>query len=333
MVNVGIVGTGHLGKIHIQQWKKITNANLVGFYDINPETRRKVAKEFLIKPYESLDKLLNDIDALDIVTPTTTHYEIAAKAIKNFKHVFIEKPVTSTLEEAEKLKKLVREGGVVAQVGFVERFNPAFLAAKEIGLKPLFIETHRLAPWNIRGTDVSVVHDLMIHDLDIILHLIPYPLKSIRANGVAIISETPDIANARLEFNNGTVVNITASRISLKKMRKMRIFQSNAYISIDFLDKKTEIYQIVESYELNNEENQGFPSFSLNVEGTNKHIVLKALAPPQVNSIQLELQHFVDAIINKKEPPVTIYDAYNSLKLATQITEKINASLTIGFYG
>ena len=329
MVNVGIVGTGHLGKIHIQQWKNVKGANLVGFYDSNPETRRKVAKEYLIKPYDSLDELLKDIEALDIVTPTTTHYEIAAKAIRNFKHVFIEKPVTSTLEEAEKLKKLVREGGVIAQVGFVERFNPAFLAAKEIGLNPLFIETHRLAPWNVRGTDVSVVHDLMIHDLDIILHLIPYPIKSIRANGVAIVSKTPDIANARLEFSNGAVVNITASRISLKKMRKMRIFQDNAYVSIDFLEKQTEIYQIVEDYELNNIENQGFPHFSFDVEGTNKNIVLKALTPPEVNSIRLELQHFVDAIINKQEPPVTISDAYNSLKLATQIMDKINASLAV----
>ncbi len=320
MVKIGLVGTGHLGKIHLQQWKEISGAEIIGIYDIDEATRRKVAEEFGVPAYDSLEKLIENCDALDIVTPTLTHFEIASKALRKLKHIFIEKPVTSTVEEAEKLRKMVREAGVKAQVGFVERFNPAFLAAKTLDLHPKFIEIHRLAQWNPRGTDVSVVLDLMIHDLDIVLHLVKFPIKDVRANGVAIITKTPDIATARIEFQNGTVANLTASRISLKNMRKTRIFQGDAYVSIDFLKRKTEVYRLQEG---ENTENV----FAFPIEGTNKKLIIEQPEIPQVNAIREELKTFTEAIKQNKTPLVTLQDAYNSLKLANQILKKINISL------
>ncbi len=320
MVKIGLVGTGHLGKIHLQQLKEIPEAEIVGIYDIDADTRRKVYEDFGVTAYDSLEELIDDSEALDIVTPTLTHFEIAKQALRKLKHIFIEKPVTSTVEEAERLKKMVREAGVKAQVGFVERFNPAFLAAKTLDLHPKFIEIHRLAQWNPRGTDVSVVLDLMIHDLDIVLHLVKFPIKDIRANGVAIITNTPDIATARIEFQNGTVANLTASRISLKNMRKTRIFQGDAYVSIDFLKRKTEVYRIQDSEETES-------VFAFPIEGTDKKLIIRQPEIPQVNAIRRELETFIEAIREDKETLVTLQDAYNSLKLANQILEKINLSL------
>ena len=244
MIKIGVLGAGHLGKIHIRLLKEIDKYELVGFYDADPEAAKEVEKEFGVKAFSSIESLIELVDAVDIVTPTITHYDCASKAIKNSKHIFIEKPVTNTIEEAKSLKGLSKEANVHVQVGHVERFNPAFIAARDYCSNPMFIETHRLAQFNPRGTDVSVVLDLMIHDIDIILSVVKSNIKRISASGVAVVSESPDIANARIEFDNGCVANLTSSRISMKNMRKSRFFQKDAYISVDFLDKKVDVIRL-----------------------------------------------------------------------------------------
>jgi len=244
MIKIGVLGAGHLGKIHIRLLKEIENFEFVGFYDPDEENSKKVAAEYNTKAFSSITELLDSIDAVDIVTPTISHFDCAVDAIKKGKHVFIEKPVTNSIEEAEELIKLAHEAGFKIQVGHVERFNPAFLVSKDKINNPMFIETHRLAQFNPRGTDVPVVLDLMIHDLDIVLSIVKSNVSKISAGGVAVVSDTPDIANARIEFDNGCVANLTASRISMKNMRKSRFFQKDAYISVNFLDKQTEIVKM-----------------------------------------------------------------------------------------
>jgi predicted dehydrogenase len=244
MFKTGVIGAGHLGKIHINILKEVDFTELIGFYDTNPQTREEVASLYGIKAYENLEELIENCDIVDVVTPTLSHYECAKKALQATKHVFIEKPVTQTLEESKSLVKLVEEAGTKVQVGHVERFNPAFKKAIKHIDNPLFIETHRLAQFNPRGTDVSVVLDLMIHDIDIVLSVVDSPVNNIQASGVSIASKTPDIANARIEFSNGCVANLTASRFSMKKMRKSRFFQKNAYVSVDFLKKNFEVIQM-----------------------------------------------------------------------------------------
>src|ERR1019366_1890611 len=245
MIKIGIVGAGHLGKIHIRLLKEIDQYNVIGFYDENPEAAELVEKEFGIKHFDSMEALLELVDAIDIITPTITHFSCAAKSIKKSKHIFIEKPVTNTIEEAKILMGLSKEANVKVQVGHVERFNPAFTAGRDYCSNPMFIETHRLAQFNPRGTDVSVVLDLMIHDIDIILSVVKSNIKRISASGVAVVSDSPDIANARIEFDNGCVANLTASRISMKNMRKSRFFQKDAYVSVDFLDKKVDVIRLM----------------------------------------------------------------------------------------
>jgi predicted dehydrogenase len=271
-----------------------------------------------------MDELLDAVDVIDIVTPTLSHYECALSAIEKGKHFFVEKPLTSSVEEGEKLVELVKASNIKCQVGHVERFNPAFIAAQEFDLHPVFIESNRIAQYNPRGTDVSVVLDLMIHDLDIILYLVQSEVKHISASGVAIISNTPDIANARIEFENGYVANITASRASLKNERKMRLFQKNAYITINFLDKKLEIYNIKDS------DGQSANPFAIVIDAgpgkPKKEISMTNPKVQEINAIRYELQLFAEAIINNTEPVVTITDGYKSLKLAHQILEIINLS-------
>ena len=241
MLKVGILGVGHLGKFHLNNWKEIEGVELVGFYDPNDESALEVIKKYGLIRFDDAETLIDASDAVDIIAPTTAHFRLCKAAIIKGKHVFVEKPLANTMEEAKELVKLTKEANIKFQVGHVERFNPAFLALKNYSLQPMFIEVHRLAQFNPRGTDVSVILDLMIHDIDIILSLVKSNVKSISANGVAVMSDTPDIANVRIEFDNGCVANLTSSRISMKKMRKMRLFQKDAYIGIDFLDKKTEI--------------------------------------------------------------------------------------------
>ena len=325
MLKIGVLGAGHLGKIHIKQIKEIPEFQLIGFYDPDTEKAQSASDEFNIKSFPDIDSLIDEVDVVDIVTPTISHYECAIHAIQKNKHIFIEKPLTYTLEQANELVKQVTEKGIKAQVGHVERFNPAFLAAKELNLKPMFIESSRIAQYNPRGTDVSVVLDLMIHDLDLILNLIPSEVFQISASGVPIISDTPDIANARIEFENGYVANVTTSRASLKNERKMRVFQKNAYITINFLDKKVDVYNI---RELEGEQEN---PFSIIVDPGNgkpkKEISFSSLKVPEINAIRHELSLFAKSIKNNTEPEVTITDGFRSLKLAHQILEKIEEGM------
>ncbi len=319
MIKIGILGAGHLGKIHIRLLKEIEKYQVIGFYDADPIAARQVEKELGIKRFESIDSLLDEVDAVDIVTPTVTHYDCASKAIKKSKHIFIEKPITTTIKEAKSLIGLSKEANVKVQVGHVERFNPAFIAARDYCSNPMFIETHRLAQFNPRGTDVSVVLDLMIHDIDIILSVVNSNIKRINASGVAVVSESPDIANARIEFDNGCVANLTASRISMKNMRKSRFFQKDAYISVDFLDKKVDVIR------LKNIEGEADPlavTIDLGNKGF-KQIYFESPVILPTNAIKMELDTFADSIINNTTPLVSIDDGYKALDVAYKIIEKM----------
>lgn len=325
MLKIGVLGAGHLGKIHLKVLKQTKKMQLMGFYDPDDITANKAEQELDIKKYKSYDGLLNDVDIVDIVTPTLSHYECASKAIKQCKHVFIEKPLTNTVSEAEKLIALVKEANIKFQVGHIERFNPAFVGVQKHLNNPMFIETHRLAKFNPRGTDVSVVLDLMIHDIDVVLSMVNANVKNIAASGVSIVSETPDIANARISFDNGCVANITASRISLKNMRKMRVFQNNAYIAMDFLEKKSEIVKIKDAKFIPN-------PLALTVDLGNKGKKQITIDKPKIketNAILTELETFGDAIKNNSKPIVTIEDGYNALKVAHKVLEEIEKNISL----
>lgn len=318
MLKVGVIGAGHLGKFHLNNWKETEGVQLVGFCDTDDANAAVVSEKYNLTRYTDAEALIDDCDAVDIVTPTLFHYQICEAAIKKGRHVFVEKPLAHTMDEARNLVKLAKEANIKFQVGHVERFNPAFLALKEYKLQPMFIEVHRLAQFNPRGTDVSVILDLMIHDIDIILSLVKSNVNYISANGVAVMSDTPDIANVRIEFDNGCVANLTSSRISMKKMRKMRLFQKDAYIGIDFLEKKTEIIK------LNTPEDRNVFTFDIETNSGKKTIAIASPNVPEVNAIKMELETFRDAIINNTDTPVTIVDGFRAMDVAHQILEKIN---------
>lgn len=323
MLKIGVFGAGHLGKIHIRLIKELSNEfELVGFYDPSDSIAEAVIEQFGITRYNSPEELLDVVDAIDIVTPTVAHFELAAIAIKRSKHVFIEKPITETYEEAQQLIRLAEEAGVKVQVGHVERFNPAFQAARPFLGSPMFIETHRLAQFNPRGTDVPVVLDLMIHDLDIILSVVNAGVKQISASGVAVVSDTPDIANARIEFQNGCVANLTASRISMKNMRKSRFFQRDAYISVDFLAKELEV---VRMETINGEPDPFDIVFDMGDGKPVKKIFFDKPEIGESNAIKEELFTFHEAIVNDTEPIVSIIDGSRALDVALQIMEKVQA--------
>lgn len=318
MLKIGIFGAGHLGKFHINNWKEIEGVEIVGFFDPNDNNAIEVEEKYGLKRFVNEDLLMESCDAVDIVAPTSHHFNLCESALRKGKHVFVEKPLTNTMEEARELVKLAKESNLKFQVGHVERFNPAFRALEGYTLQPMFIEVHRLAEFNPRGTDVSVILDLMIHDIDIILHLVKSNVSYISANGVAVMSDTPDIANVRIEFDNGCVANLTSSRISLKKMRKTRLFQKDAYISIDFLDKKTEIIRL--------DQHDGKNDFTFDIE-TNKGTKTIGVANPKTentNAIKMELEAFKDAILNNTETPVTIIDGFRAMEVAHLILDKIN---------
>jgi predicted dehydrogenase len=326
-LRIGIFGVGHLGKIHLKLLKEIPGFEIIGFFDPNDETAKKVSEDFDIKRFDSAKKLIDACDVIDIVSPTTSHFQIACDAIKKSKHIFVEKPLASTLAEAKELVALADEARVKAMVGHVERFNPAMLSLNRKNLKPMFIEVHRLAEFNPRGTDVSVILDLMIHDIDIILSIVKANVKRISASGVAIISKSPDIANARIEFDNGCVANITASRISIKNMRKMRIFQPGAYISMDFLKKKSDVFRIEDEQPKDNGETQ---HFEIDLpDSTKKYITYETAEKKDVNAIKMELELFQKAIIQNKPVPVSIHEGYHAMSVAYQILEKINEQLLL----
>ena len=321
MLKIGVFGAGHLGKIHIKLILELKEVfQLVGFFDPNDENARLVEETFGIKRFEKTEDLLSEVECIDIVTPTITHFEIASMALKMRKHVFIEKPITQTVSEAEILLELASDADVKVQVGHVERFNPAFQKALPFLKQPMFIETHRLAQFNPRGTDVPVVLDLMIHDIDVILSIVKSKVKSVSASGVAVVSESDDITNARIEFENGCVANLTSSRISLKNMRKSRFFQKDAYISVDFLTKELEVVRM--------ETVEGTPDpfdivFDMGEGKAKKKVLFDKPDIDESNAIKDELFSFYEAISQNKTPRVSIEDGYLALKVATQILDKV----------
>ena len=323
MLKIGVIGTGHLGKFHLNNWKEIEGITLVGFFDPNDDTAKEVSMLYNLKRFTTEEALIETCDALDIVAPTNFHFDICEKAIRKGKHVFVEKPMANTMNEARQLVKLVKESNVKLQVGHVERFNPAFLSIKNEQLNPMFIEVHRLAQFNPRGTEVSVILDLMIHDIDIVLSIVKSDVKNISASGVAVMTDTPDIANVRIEFDNGCVANLTSSRISMKKMRKMRLFQKDAYIGIDFLEKKAEVIKLKDSADEN--------AFSFDIETPNGNRTIAIVSPkvPEVNAIKKELEEFVYAIKNNTRPVVNEIDGLRAMEVAHSILQKMAQNLSL----
>ncbi|HEX2787866.1 MAG TPA: Gfo/Idh/MocA family oxidoreductase [Ignavibacteria bacterium] len=326
MIKITVIGIGHLGRLHVKNLKEIekerNDIQITGIFDADSEKLNKAADEFSVKKFDSVDDAIDNSDSIILVTPTTTHFELAKKIIGKDKNIFIEKPVTETIPEADELLKLSKNKKIKIQVGHIERFNPAVLALEKYNLKPLFIETHRLSQFNPRGTDVSVIQDLMIHDIDIILKLVNSPVERIDANGVAILTDKIDIANARIRFKNGCVANITASRISQNKMRKMRVFQKNAYISIDFLQNLSEIFHLEDS---DGSEGFSFASFDI---GNNKKIVYERATVEDINPMKYELNKFIDSIKNNTEPVVNLEEGKRALEVAEYVIKEVENSLT-----
>lgn len=323
-MKIGIFGTGHLGKIHIKcllesPWE------LIGFFDPDDSAAAKIESEFGLKRYESAETLMEAVDAVDIVSPTVTHYDVASKAISMGKHIFVEKPVTRTVSEAKQLSDMSEDKELVIQVGHVERYNPAIVSIDHLQLKPMFIEGHRLAMFNPRGTDVSVILDLMIHDLDIVLSLVDSPVASVHANGVKVVSDTEDICNARIQFENGCVANLTASRISLKNMRKVRLFQEDAYVSMDFLDKNSQVIRLENPQTDIDRDN--IMAMEIDTNAGKKRIIIESPSIEQTNAIQTELTDFYHSVASGAPVKVPLRDGYKALELAEQIQESIIQSL------
>jgi predicted dehydrogenase len=320
-VRVGVIGLGHLGSLHAKMFGEIAEAHLAAVFDTDAAKLREIAGREHAAPCATLDELLNSVEAVSIATPTSAHHAVAAEALRRGVHVFIEKPITTTTDEARTLIDAAKAKNLVIQVGHIERFNPALLALEKYHLRPMFIESHRLAQFNPRGTDVAVVLDLMIHDIDIIASLVRSPVRSIEANGVAVVSESIDIANARLQFENGCVANVTASRISQKKMRKLRMFQRDAYISVDFLEGNAEVFRLVD---------EGDPSAkatmmlgAIEKGSVKRNIVYEQPEISDINPLKFELEQFVGAVRTKSEPLVTGEDGLRALGIAQDIMEKI----------
>lgn len=317
-LSIGIFGVGHLGKIHVKLLSGLTSKyHIVGFFDPSDEAAIYVENLYGLKRFTNPQSLIDASDCIDIITPSLEHFEIASKAIRSSKHVFIEKPATETPEQAKSLMHLAHEAGVHVQIGHVERFNPAFIAAKPLISKPLFFEIHRLATYNPRGTDVSVVMDLMIHDIDIVLSLVNARIKRISANGVAVVSRSPDIASVRIEFDNGCVANITSSRISTHNMRKMRIFQPSGYLSIDFLNHDVEHLKLSDA--LQNKVKNG----EHGLKDSTLAYISERPEIRKINAIEEELNAFHQSITDNQAVEVTIDAAYHALEVANQITEKL----------
>ena len=322
-LNVGVIGVGHLGSLHAKMYSQIASVKFVGVYDTDPQRAEKLAAEFGIKAFSTLDDLLSQVDAVSIATATQSHYDVAMQVIKRGVHLLIEKPITATIEQAKAVTERAETKGLKLQVGHIERFNPAILALEPYNITPLFIESHRLAQFNPRGSDVAVVLDLMIHGIDLILSLVKSKVTRIDANGIAVISGTPDIANARLQFENGCVANVTASRISQNKMRKMRLFQRDAYISIDFAQGLAEVFRLVDEETPNLK-----PTMMLGKIDQGKHkriIVYEQPEVKEVNALKYELERFVESVQKNTETPVTGHDGLHALEVAQEILHKIES--------
>jgi len=315
MIKAGVLGAGHLGKIHLRLLEASQHFELVGFYDTDQKNAKALAKEKGYTYFNSPKALIEACEMIDIVTPTLHHHTMALEVLRAGKHIFIEKPIANSVAEAREITQVAEAFGVLGQVGHVERFNPAFKAVKDSITAPKFIESHRLAEFNPRGTDVPVVLDLMIHDIDILLSIVQDKVKSVSASGVAVISSTPDIANARIEFENGCVANLTASRISLKKMRKTRFFQKDAYIAVDFLEKKVEVVKMKDAPK----NPQDFAMILENAEGKKKQIYFENPKIDESNAILEELETFAQAIQKQTEPIVSLKNGTDALDLAYRV--------------
>lgn len=325
-IKIGLIGTGHLGEMHIKNLLEISkedhDVEFVGVYDIDRERANEISSKFKVRTFESIDDYFENINSTLIVTSTISHFDIAKQAIEKNKNIFIEKPVTATLSEAKMLRDILSNKDLIFQVGHIERFNPALLALKDIEIKPLFIECHRLAQFDPRGTDVSVVQDLMIHDIDLILSLVKSKVIDIDASGVPIITQKIDISNARIKFENGCVANITSSRISQKKMRKMRIFQKSTYLSIDFQENISEIFNLVQS-----DDKRLKKTNSIILPKSDKAILYEKLKGKEKNPMKIEQRHFIDCIKNSVQPLVTLEDGLQALEVAREIILKSDESI------
>ena len=320
IIKTGVVGVGHLGQHHTKHYTKIKSAELVGVYDINEAQAKKIAKQFKTKAFSKLDEMINLVNGVSIVTPTKEHAKTAEKCISHGKHVFIEKPITKTTKEADKIISLAKKNKVILQVGHIERFNPALTPLKDLILKPKYIEVQRLAPYMIRGTDIPVVLDLMIHDIDLVLSFINSPVKKIDASGLSIMTNSVDIANARIHFKNGSVANITSSRVAKDKVRKIKIFQRNLYITIDFLIGLTEIYRVMDKEK---RDTSAIISAPIESKGRPRHIVYEKPKIKKQDALQMELINFIEAIQDKSETIVDGVAGREALKVALQIQHKI----------
>lgn len=324
-LNVGVMGTGHLGSLHAKMFAGMEIANLAGIYDVSSDRAAQVASDYGCRVCITPEELFAVCDAVSIATPTTTHFETASLCLNSGKDIFIEKPITSDISEAEQLVALAARQNKILQVGHIERFNPALLSLEKYLLNPLFIQTDRLAQFNPRGTDVNVVLDLMIHDIDIILSLVKSPVVKVDASGVGVVSDLIDIANARIEFENGAVANVTASRISQKKMRKMRIFQKDNYISLDFTTGNSEVFRITDADE---KIATGYISFGeIGAGDTKKKVIYEQPEPREVNALKYELELFVRSVQTRTRPVVSGEDGLRALQVAALINEKITESL------
>lgn len=324
-VNIGVIGTGHLGRFHTKILNSLERVQFVGVYDIDTIRGTEVAKEFGTKYFNNLDELLKETDAVSVATVTSVHHQVAKKCLEKDINVFIEKPITATIEEAEELVKIASERELKLQVGHIERFNPALLAVEKYISNPLFIQSDRLAQFNPRGTDVAVVLDLMIHDIDIILSLIQSNVSKIDASGVSVVSDTIDIANARIEFENGAVANVTASRISQKKMRKMRLFQKDAYVSLDFNSGVSEVFRLIDSEVSIDSAHINFGE--MGIGSKKKKIIYEQPEVLEINALKYELDLFIDSILKNTQPAVSGSDGLKALRVADEIISKIEQSL------
>ncbi len=324
LIKIGLIGVGYLGKIHLKLLKENQNIDFIGFHEIDEDISNQITSEFAVKSFPNLDELIDLCDGLVIVTPTSTHYKIAKKCLDKGKHIFLEKPITATIHEAEEIVKLANVKNLKIQVGHIERFNSALLSLEKYLLEPKFIQTDRLAQFNPRGSDVAVVLDLMIHDIDIILSLVKSEVKDIKASGVSVVSDNLDIANARIEFENGAVANVTASRISQKKMRKMRIFQRDAYLSLDFTTGTSEVFRLIEP---NADIKDGFINFGeIGVGEKKKFIIYEQPEQVKINAMQHEQNLFVKSILENSRPIVNGEDGLQALRVAELIINKIKES-------
>ena len=321
-IKVGVIGVGHLGQHHVKHYASLANAELIGVFDKDSERANKIAKLYNTSAFKNIDSLLNATEAISIVSPTKYHAKIAEQCLFKHNHVFIEKPITKTLEEADKLLLLAKEKNCLIQVGHIERLNPALVALNSYDLNPKFIEIQRLAPYTTRGTDVPVVLDLMIHDIDILLALVASPVQTIKATGLSILTNSVDIAHARIRFSNGTVASIMSSRIAKDKIRNIKLFQKDLYATIDLLIGSTEIYRVEKNQEIDMVTNPVMTA-PFTYEGVKKYISYEKPTVVPQDALLMELQNFIKSIQGKETPIVSGKEGRDALKVAMDIQDII----------